>query len=381
MYPNMEISMKNIRNKSAVDVGLLVPIAPKASMFSNLVEVVSSIFENIHIVTTNVNKEDYGKAYVNSIEYEYTNIYNMITNHIQLQLKMSYKLFQLRKNVDVWIFFLGAEVLLLPMITAKLFNKKVIILLGGNSLKEIEMNYSKLLIFVRPILKTTLTLSNRIVVYSENLVKEWHLCKYEYKILIAHEHFVNFNKFKIEKKFGERDVFIGYIGRLSAEKGTLNFINAIPEILIKRSDLKFIVGGDGQLCSKIMRFVDTNNLNEKVKFAGWIPQDNILNYLNELKLLIMPSYSEGLPNVMLESMACGTPVLATSVGAIPDVIKDGETGFIMEDNSPACIAKNVVRALEHPDLEMIVENARALVEREFTYDVTVERWKEILERS
>ena len=68
-------------------------------------------------------------------------------------------------------------------------------------------------------------------------------------------------------------------------------------------------------------------------------------------------------------MGCGTPVLATSVGGAPDLIKDDETRFIMGDNSPECIAKNVMRALEHPNLERIVENARALVEREFTYEV------------
>ena len=78
-------------------------------------------------------------------------------------------------------------------------------------------------------------------------------------------------------------------------------------------------------------------------------------------------------------MACGTPVLATLVGGVPDLIKDGNIGFIMEDNSPECIAKNVMRALEHPDLERIVENARALVEREFTYEAAVERYRKILD--
>ena len=68
-------------------------------------------------------------------------------------------------------------------------------------------------------------------------------------------------------------------------------------------------------------------------------------------------------------MGCGTPVLATSVGGAPDLIKDGETGFIMKDKSPECIAENVMRALEHPNPERIVKNARALVEREFTYEV------------
>ncbi|NQE05809.1 D-inositol-3-phosphate glycosyltransferase [ANME-1 cluster archaeon GoMg1] len=78
-------------------------------------------------------------------------------------------------------------------------------------------------------------------------------------------------------------------------------------------------------------------------------------------------------------MGCGTPVLATPVGAIPDIIKDGETGFVMENNLPECIAKNVMRALEHPNPERIGENARVLVEREFTYEVAVERYRKILE--
>jgi glycosyltransferase involved in cell wall biosynthesis len=82
---------------------------------------------------------------------------------------------------------------------------------------------------------------------------------------------------------------------------------------------------------------------------------------------------------MLEAMACGTPVLATPVGAIPDVIKDGETGFIMEDNSPECIARNIIRALNHPNLEQIAQNARALVEKEFTFEKAVERYREILD--
>ena len=78
-------------------------------------------------------------------------------------------------------------------------------------------------------------------------------------------------------------------------------------------------------------------------------------------------------------MACGTPVLATPVGGVPDVIKDDETGFIIEDNSPECIAENVERALNSPDLDKIVKNARELVEKEFTYEAAVERYREILE--
>ena len=94
---------------------------------------------------------------------------------------------------------------------------------------------------------------------------------------------------------------------------------------------------------------------------------------------MIPSQFEGLPNILLEAMACGTLVLATPVGAIPDVIVDGRTGFIMEDNSPDCIAKNVTRVLNSSDSEQVAENGRRFVEEHFTFEHAVARWKEVLE--
>ena len=82
---------------------------------------------------------------------------------------------------------------------------------------------------------------------------------------------------------------------------------------------------------------------------------------------------------MLEAMACGTQVLATPVGAIPDVIIDGKTGFIMENNSPECIAENVIRELASPDQEEIAEAGRRFVEENFTFEKVVENWRRILQ--
>jgi len=81
---------------------------------------------------------------------------------------------------------------------------------------------------------------------------------------------------------------------------------------------------------------------------------------------------------MLEAMACGAVVLATPVGGIPDIIRDGETGFIMEDNSAECIARSIVRVLDNEDLEQVAGNARALVEKEYTYEAAVEKYGSLL---
>lgn len=81
---------------------------------------------------------------------------------------------------------------------------------------------------------------------------------------------------------------------------------------------------------------------------------------------------------MKEGMSCGAIIVATPVGGVPDLITDGEAGFVMEDNSPECIARNVIRALEYPRLEEIAQNARKLIEEEYTYQVTVEKFRQAL---
>ncbi len=103
--------------------------------------------------------------------------------------------------------------------------------------------------------------------------------------------------------------------------------------------------GDGDLKSNVNKYLSQNGLENNVKLVGWSSHEDLPKYLNSLKLLVIPSYTEGLPNIMLEGMACGTPVLATGVGAIPDIINDEKTGFIMENNSPECIAKKTFSAL------------------------------------
>lgn len=202
--------------------------------------------------------------------------------------------------------------------------------------------------------------------------------KYQSKISIAHEHVLDFDNFNILKDLSERDNLVGYIGRLSEEKGPMNFVHAISE-LSRDGSIKFIIGGSGRLLDKIRSYLKNNCLNANIELIGWIPHTDLPPHLNNLRLLVVPSYSEGLPNIMLEAMACGTPVLATPVGAIPDIIADGDTGFLMENNSPECIASNVIRALEHPDLKGVAQRARSLVEREFTFERAVEGWRAVLE--
>jgi len=140
--------------------------------------------------------------------------------------------------------------------------------------------------------------------------------------------------------------------------------------------LNAILIGDCDIKPQIYKYLAERDIH--AKFVTWVNHKELSQYLNDLKILVVPSYREGLPNIVLEAMACGTLVVATAVGGIPDVIKDEVTGFIMENNSPECISRNIFRAINHPDFQQIANNGRSLIEKEFTFEKSVERFGEIL---
>ena len=104
---------------------------------------------------------------------------------------------------------------------------------------------------------------------------------------------------------------------------------------------------------------------------GWIEYEDIPDFLNTLKLIIVASHNEGGPMTLVEAMGCGTPALATSVGFVPDMIRDEQTGFMLEDSTPECIARNVIRAIGHADLNEISKQARDLIQEEYSFDAVV----------
>jgi len=302
-----------------------------------------------------------------------------IAGFIRREVQFALLTAKLNQSVDCWIFFFGGDEYILPMVTAKLHGKRVVLVKPGSSIRNARYSNDILSLVLAISSRINCYLSNSIILYSAALIPEWSLEKYRHKILITHRHFLDFHAFNVTAPFSNRPPLIGYIGRLSGEKGVLNFIQALPPIIGDREDLYILVGGDGQLRETIEDSLQEEGLTTRVRLPGWISHDDLPRYLNQLRLLVLPSYTEGLPNIMLEAMACGTPVLATPIGAIPDVIVDGKTGFIMESNSPECIAENVIRVLNSPELEQIADNGRRFVEENFTFERVVARWKDLFD--
>jgi glycosyltransferase involved in cell wall biosynthesis len=101
--------------------------------------------------------------------------------------------------------------------------------------------------------------------------------------------------------------------------------------------------------------------------------------LNELQLLVLPSApTEGLPTVILEAMGCGTPVYATPVSGVPDVVRNDETGFLMESDRATVIRDDIVEILGRTDLDRISAAGHKLISEEYSFTAAVDRYQTIL---
>jgi glycosyltransferase involved in cell wall biosynthesis len=361
-------------------VGLFTPPVEKAGWqpLSNVLNLLSSVSDTISIISANIEISTLKKANVSHYKiFSYTTGQNSIfriLNFFILQMKISLYIINFNKYVDVWLFF-GGEVYIMPLILARLLKKPVYCLLGSSARQMLF--YDTHHFFIKHFAQTGYFFANKIILYSTRLISEWNLEPYHNKIFIANHNFNDFNTLTITTPLSDRQPLIGYIGRISAEKGVQYFAQALPTIFKDCNELRALIGGSGQLKESIETLLEAEKISDRVDLPGWISYDDIPSYLNRVRLLVLPSYTEGLPNIIIEAMACGTPILATPVGAIPDIIRDGETGFIMEDNSPECIAKNVIRALSCPDLERIADEGRRLIEVNYQKEFIIYKWKKL----
>lgn len=379
------MSKKKIQNVCIVNFPMsetgskagLIPILQLSKVLSGCSQTVCIIAGDC--IANLINNEDHSQHVFGIHHNAGLNVFTRIIMYVYAQLKISFQIIKNARDNDIFIFFMMGQDLILPMFTVKLLKKKVILAFASSSIisnKAQKDTFSKPLSILSVI---NCTLSDKIVLHSTNLMREWNLERYSNKILMAHEYFLDFDKFVVLHKFGERDNLIGYVGRLSEEKGILNFVDAIPQIIECIDDVKFVIVGDGPLGNKIRECIIRNNLVDKVTFVGWVPHDELPTYLNKMKLLVIPSYTESGPIIAMEAMACGTPILITRVGHVANIIDDKKTGFFMDNNDPKQIAKNVVKLIAQGNLSKVADDAKKLVDYEFSYKVAVEKYEKVLQ--
>ena len=350
---------------------------------SNLVDILLALRSDVCLITGGAGYKAFSRSprvHIYQIRHRVAkSVPIRAMNYLWVQVTVSIGIVKLRKKVDQWFFFIGGEGLVLPILVAKLMGKAVIITSAGSGVKVSSVRKDPLTKVQGFLQSISYRLADRIILYSERLITEFGMSRHKAKISVAQRHFLDFSRFRIIRELDTRGEVVGYIGALSQTKGILNLLKAIRQVLIEKENINFFIAGSGDEGEYVKAYLKMYYPKDRVKLQGWIPHDEVPNYLNGMKLMVLPSFTEGLPNIILEAMACGTPVLTTAVGAIPDIIKDEETGFFINDNSPEGIARGIIRALDYPRLAEVADNARAFVEKEYNFQAAVTRYCGIIE--
>jgi len=134
------------------------------------------------------------------------------------------------------------------------------------------------------------------------------------------------------------------IGRLAEQKGQAILMPALAALGDEVAGLDLTLIGDGPLRGAIEAAIAAHGLQDRARIAGWLPEEGVRAALAGCDALILPSFAEGLPMVIMEAMAAGRPVIATWVAGIPELVQDGVTGWLVPAGDAAALA-DAVRAL------------------------------------
>jgi len=166
---------------------------------------------------------------------------------------------------------------------------------------------------------------------------------------------------------GEGDEVIGYVGALAESKGLGDLVEAVAALAPSRAVPVVVLGGEGDYAEQIRERAESAGIGARVRLLGPLhPPDDLYAACD---LFVLPSHGEAMPLALLEAMAAGRPVVATNVGGIPDVVREGVEGTLVPSRNPRALAAAIGALLADPRArERMGRAARARVESAFSIE-------------
>jgi len=182
---------------------------------------------------------------------------------------------------------------------------------------------------------------------------------------------LNLKQFKYKSPVIRKPLLLA-IGRLVEKKGFADLISACSMLSKNKVEYECQIVGEGDLKEQLTEQINSNDLQSKIKLTGPLPQNKIKRLIQNASIFVAPCIvgkdgnRDGLPTVLLESMALGTPCISTDVTGIPEVIENNKTGLVVPQNRADLLARATVKLLEDKDLRVQVSlRARKLIEKNF----------------
>jgi glycosyltransferase involved in cell wall biosynthesis len=142
------------------------------------------------------------------------------------------------------------------------------------------------------------------------------------------------------------------IGRLTEQKGHLLLLEAVARLIAEGRELELRLVGDGELRPKIERFIAERGLGKRVTITGWASDDQVRAEIRAARVVVMASFTEGLPVVLTEALALGRAVLTTAIAGVPELVSD-DCGWLIPAGSVEQLAEGLRSALSTPRHELV----------------------------
>ena len=186
-------------------------------------------------------------------------------------------------------------------------------------------------------------------------------------------------KVRKELNAGDSDKIIGMIGTVKKVKGYEFFLCAANKILEKNKMVRFVIAGRGSDTEYFKKMVERYKLDDRILLLG--ESKDVKKILASMDIFMYSSLSEGLPNVILEAMALGKPIVSTDVGGIKEVLRDGQTALLVPSHDPDALAKAAEKLLQDAAMAgRIGTAAREEVRRNFGIDKCVRQYEVLYEK-
>lgn len=362
------------------------PLAPASEAHVGALLHILTAITSVTLVTTNLGTDSSIRDDNDVIELSQRGVGDSIIvaafRFIANQFRMCRTVWNREETI---VLFFGATSYLLPIIFARLLGRTVVLEPRGNVPLTLRLQWEQRIptVFARVLAGSVWVLerigywlSDAIITYTPSMANELGLERFKKKLYPNGARYIDTETFYPRVPYEDRDEVVGFIGRLDEEKN-VRTLATVAKNLPKNVTFRFI--GDGDLRAELERELASEIESGTVEFTGWVDYEEVPEQLSELRLLVLPSEpTEGLPTVILESMACGTPVLATPVSGVPDVVRDTETGFLISNTDAETMTQQIIEILENDELLTVSNSGRALIVEQFDFDGAVKRYRTVL---
>ena len=294
--------------------------------------------------------------------------------HLLSQVKVC-QLLRTCNNKNSAVFFWIADKMIIPFIYCVFKKRQIYYFLMGNVSNEKAKNSIKSQIS-RILIRFMSARSDYVCVESASVMDQWPSIKRKKNSLIIHL-FVDVSKFTKVLKIKDRPNTIGMLTRLAGGKHVIEAIEAFSEWNIKNSSWKLQIIGDGPDRKRCQEIIARGNSN--IELCGWVDNKKLPDYINQWKILLLPTSAEGLPNSLLECMACGTPALTNRIGGIPDVVRHAINGWFLRGTKKEEIIRGLDSLPDIETMELISNNAVCTVREKYSYSASCKNIRETIE--